>query len=112
MLGPLLSVGLLQMEGVWGLRGYQWIFMGDALLAAGFCISLQALLPVSAADTSIVGPVERHWLLLRQSEIAAEKDRRRSKVRRVEAAWLLDFRHWSHNHSISCSMIMVSFVEQ
>ncbi|KAB1073296.1 MFS transporter [Methylobacterium planeticum] len=69
-LGSPLSAALLQMDGIAGLHGWQWLFLMEAIPAVilGFCALF--LLPSRPSEASWLTPQERTWLTNR---LAAER---------------------------------------
>ncbi|KQQ26300.1 MFS transporter permease [Methylobacterium sp. Leaf125] len=61
-LGSPLSAALLQMDGIAGLRGWQWLFLMEAIPAVLLGLAALALLPSRPADAAWLTPRERAWL--------------------------------------------------
>jgi sugar phosphate permease len=61
-LGSPLSAALLQMDGIAGLRGWQWLFLMEAIPAVLLGLAALALLPSRPADAAWLTPGERAWL--------------------------------------------------
>ena len=78
LVGGPLSGGLLELDGVLGLEGWQWLFIGQGLpaVAVGFWV-LRAL-PGSPAEADWLPDSERSAL---QAELAAESARREARQR-------------------------------
>jgi MFS transporter, ACS family, tartrate transporter len=77
MLGAPLAAGILLMNDIRGLRGWQWIFLIEGSTTVGFALVLAICLPRGSATAWFLKPAERIWLALRQErlvEIAKEKD--------------------------------------
>ncbi|MBA2302794.1 MAG: MFS transporter [Acidobacteria bacterium] len=68
IIGGPLSGGLLSLEGVGGLHGWQWLFLLEGLPAVilGFCVL--AWLPDGPAEAGWLEPAEREWLAARLRE--------------------------------------------
>jgi len=69
-LGSPISAGLLELDGVGGLRGWQWLFIAEGLPAALLGIGALFLLPDKPADARWLSDEERNWL---DRTIAAER---------------------------------------
>jgi ACS family tartrate transporter-like MFS transporter len=70
VLGAPLSGVLLDLDGVWGLRGYKWLFVVEALpsIALGAAVFLR--LPASPREATWLAPDERDWL---EARLAGER---------------------------------------
>jgi ACS family tartrate transporter-like MFS transporter len=58
----LVSAPILDLDGVAGLRGWQWLFLIEAIPAILMGIIIFKLLPDSPASVGWLAPDERHWL--------------------------------------------------
>jgi MFS family permease len=82
LLGGPVSGGLLELDGVAGLEGWQWLFLAEGLpaIAVGFYV-LRAL-PSSPAEAAWLEPDEREALESRlSSELTAREARERFELR-------------------------------
>ena len=61
-LGSPISAGLLQLEGVLGLHGWQWLFIMEAIPAVLLGIGALKFLPDRPAKATWLNPAEREWL--------------------------------------------------
>jgi D-galactonate transporter len=68
-LGAPLSTAILQMDGLAGLKGWQWLFIIEGIPAALFGLVFFAIMPDRPKDASWLTTEERAWL---QSTIDAE----------------------------------------
>eukprot|EP00873_Tetraselmis_striata_P027552 jgi/Tetstr1/447816/TSEL_035146.t1 len=71
VLGGFLAAGLLCMDGVAGLHGWQWLFLAEGLPTIALAIYLGLTLPDSPATASFLTPVERQWLQAKLAQQAA-----------------------------------------
>jgi ACS family tartrate transporter-like MFS transporter len=58
---------LLQMDGVWGLTGWQWMFLIESLPAALLAPVVLIVLTDRPADARWLNPDEREWLVARMA---------------------------------------------
>jgi MFS transporter, ACS family, tartrate transporter len=63
-----LSGALLQMDGTWGLTGWQWMFLIESLPAIALAPVVLTLLTDRPADARWLAPEEREWLVARLDE--------------------------------------------
>src|SRR4051812_24321419 len=61
-LGSPLSAALLQMDGIAGLHGWQWLFLMEAIPAVVLGLCALFLLPSRPSEASWLAPQERIWL--------------------------------------------------
>src|SRR3954464_7843702 len=64
-LGSPISGLLLQMDGIWGLRGWQWLFIMEAMPAILLGLATLFLLPDRPAQADWLAPEQREWLTAR-----------------------------------------------
>src|SRR3954471_23535515 len=69
-LGSPLSAALLQMDGIAGLHGWQWLFLMEAIPAVVLGLCALFLLPSRPSEASWLTPQERVWL---SNRLAADK---------------------------------------
>ncbi len=69
-IGAPLSTAFLQLDGVLGLHGWQWIFIGEGLPTVLVGIAVLFVLTERPRDASWLKPAERDWL---EGELAKEK---------------------------------------
>ena len=72
VIGAPLSSALLGLDGVWGLPGWQWMFLAEGLPAVLVGILLYRLLPDSPRDAAWLSPEQKDWL---QTTLGREPDR-------------------------------------
>ena len=72
IVGGLLSTWLLGLDGVAGLRGWQWLFLLEGLPTVALGVAMFWLLPDSPASVRWLGDDERAWI---DRELAAENAR-------------------------------------
>jgi ACS family tartrate transporter-like MFS transporter len=63
-----LSGALLQMDGVWGMAGWKWMFLLESLPAILLAPAVLRLLTDRPADARWLEPEEREWLVARLDE--------------------------------------------
>ncbi len=61
-LGAPVSTALLQMDGIWGLAGWKWLFLGEAAPAVVFGLLCVFYLPDHPADATWLSDAEKRWL--------------------------------------------------
>ena len=71
VIGTPMAGWLMQMEGIAGLHGWQWLFLLEGLPAVGLGIVIlfSGLLPDSPADADWLTPTERTWI---ENELARD----------------------------------------
>ena len=76
-IGAPLSTAFLQMEGIWGLHGWQWMFVGEGLPTALIGVTVLFLLTERPAEARWLTAEQRAWLesALRQETRAIEQIR-------------------------------------
>ena len=70
VIGAPVSSALLQLDGAWGLRGWQWLFLVEGLPAVLLAPVVLMFLTERPRDAAWLEPAEREWL---SNEIAAEQ---------------------------------------
>ncbi|GLI71367.1 hypothetical protein VaNZ11_016556 [Volvox africanus] len=60
-----LAALLLLMQGVWGLAGWQWLFLLEGLATVALGLTTASSLPSSLATATFLTGQERHWLVQR-----------------------------------------------
>ena len=74
-LGSPVSVLLLELDGVLGLKGWQWLFIIESLPAVALGFFALRILTKEPADADWLAPAERAWL---QQTLASEASRNQS----------------------------------
>ena len=69
-IGAPLSTAFLQLDGIWGLHGWQWMFLGEGIPTALIGISVWFLLTERPAEAKWLTAEQRAWL---EAEIAGEQ---------------------------------------
>ena len=69
-LGAPVSTALLQMDGIWGLAGWKWLFLGEAAPAVIFGLLCVFYLPDRPAEAAWLTDDEKRWL---EDEMQKEK---------------------------------------
>lgn len=71
VIGTPVAGWIMQMEGIAGLHGWQWLFLLEGLPAIGLGIAIlfSGLLPDSPADANWLTPTERTWI---ENELARD----------------------------------------
>ncbi len=93
VIGSPISGALLQMDGMGGLRGWQWLFLLEALPAVGMGLVILLALPNRPRDARWLTPAQREWVEGRLAEEAlAEgpaKSHHLSEIFASGKVWLL-----------------------
>ena len=63
LLGSPVSGALLGMDGIWGLRGWQWLFVLEAIPAVVLGVGVLVWLPDKPGSATWLPEAERDWLL-------------------------------------------------
>ena len=76
-IGAPVSTAFLQMEGIWGLHGWQWMFVGEGLPTALVGMTVLFWLTERPAEATWLTPQQRDWLddALRRETSAIEQVR-------------------------------------
>jgi ACS family tartrate transporter-like MFS transporter len=76
-IGAPISTAFLQMEGIWGLHGWQWMFVGEGLPTALVGVSVLFWLTERPVEAKWLAPQQREWLddALRRETHAIEQVR-------------------------------------
>jgi MFS family permease len=61
-IGAPISTAFLQMDGIWGLHGWQWMFVGEGLPTALIGVTVLFMLTESPAEAAWLTETERTWL--------------------------------------------------
>jgi ACS family tartrate transporter-like MFS transporter len=85
-IGAPLSTAFLLLDGIWGLHGWQWVFLGEGLPTALIGVSVWFFLTERPSEATWLTPEERAWL-------AGELGRERHEIESVRV------------HSILSSMV-------
>eukprot|EP00884_Botryococcus_braunii_P015350 jgi/Botrbrau1/2499/Bobra.0226s0055.1 len=104
MLGAPLAAGLLMMDGMLGLRGWQWIFIIEGAITMAYSIILYCLLARSPARAWFLKPQERQWLSERQHK-ALEYARSRNPDAGTKLAVFRSWKIWY----LSINYMLVQF---
>jgi len=77
-IGAPISTAFLQMEGIWGLHGWQWMFVGEGIPTALIGVTVLFWLTERPAEATWLAPEQRTWLegVLRRETGAIEHVRR------------------------------------
>jgi ACS family tartrate transporter-like MFS transporter len=70
VVGSPLSGVLLDLDGAWGLRGYKWLFLVEALPSIVLGAAVFMRLPASPREAAWLAPDERDWL---ETRLAGER---------------------------------------
>ncbi len=70
-LASMISGVILQMDGIWGLKGWQWIFIIEAMPAVLLGFVVMKYMTDRPREAEWLKPEEREWL---ESELQAERD--------------------------------------
>jgi MFS transporter, ACS family, tartrate transporter len=69
-IGAPLSTAFLQLDGIWGLHGWQWMYLCEGLPTALIGVSVYFVLSERPSEAAWLKPEERAWL---DGELAKEK---------------------------------------
>jgi MFS transporter, ACS family, tartrate transporter len=75
VVGSLISQPILLLDGAWGLAGWQWLFMIQALPTLALALVFRLALPEGPQSASWLPPDEKAWLV---EQLAAERRTRES----------------------------------
>ena len=93
IVGAPLSTWILRLDGVVGLRGWQWLFLIEGLPAVALGLVVLGMLTDRPDEARWLSPVEREWLTRRMADDRAARDAAGRKtveaVVRSRALWLL-----------------------
>jgi ACS family tartrate transporter-like MFS transporter len=76
VVGSPLSGILLDLDGAWGLRGYKWLFLVEALPSIVLGVAVLLRLPASPREAAWLGKGELEWL---EARLAAERQSAETK---------------------------------
>ncbi len=85
-IGAPLSTAFLQLDGIWGLHGWQWVFLGEGVPTALIGVSVWFFLTERPSVATWLLPEERAWLV-------AEIEKERREIESV------------HTHTILSAMV-------
>ena len=80
--GPLLGAVLLKLNGVYGLRGWQWLFLVEGIPSVLLGFVVLKVLPNGPSDAKWLSPSEKEW-------IVASLARENANIERVHHASIL-----------------------
>ena len=80
IIGPPVSAALLRLDGIWGLQGWQWLFLAEAVPPLVMAVVTLALLTDRPAQARWLTQPQRDWLSRR---LEAERAQRES-IRKFE----------------------------
>jgi ACS family tartrate transporter-like MFS transporter len=78
LIGAPISEALLQMNGAWGLKGWQWLFIGEGLPAVVLGIATLFYLTDKPEQATWLPDTQRRWLL---DTLARERDERAHRMK-------------------------------
>ena len=58
-----LSAGLMALDGLFGVDGWRYVFVGEGLIPLAYSVALYAFLPRSPEEASFLEPEEKEWIL-------------------------------------------------
>jgi MFS transporter, ACS family, tartrate transporter len=103
VVGAPMAAAILSLDGVGGLRGWQWLFISEGALTIAFAALLKANLAKSPSEATYLTPSERAWLQRRQ-DMQPSAGGAENVTLQFNAAARKNFRcslH-THIHTISC----------
>ncbi|MDE1995516.1 MAG: MFS transporter [Rhizobiaceae bacterium] len=65
VIGTPVSTLLLEMDGIWGLHGWQWMYLLEGLPALVVAVLIPFILPSGPKEATFLEPAERNWLIAR-----------------------------------------------
>jgi MFS family permease len=74
IIGPPIGGLLLQLEGAWGLHGWQWLFLVETAPAVVMSVVIWQLLTDRPTDATWLRPEQRAWLAQRLTEEQAQRE--------------------------------------
>jgi MFS transporter, ACS family, tartrate transporter len=80
IIGPIVSAQLLQLDGVLGFAGWQWLFLVEALPPVIMCVVILVWLTDRPRDAAWLRPDQRQWL---EARIESERAQREA-IKRFE----------------------------
>lgn len=84
--GSPLSAALLSMDGIWGVHGWQWVFIVEGIPSVLLGIATLILLPDRPKDARWLAPAESKWLTE-----TIEAEQRQAKPVRTHSPWKVMF---------------------
>ena len=93
VIGGPISGALLEMDGLGGLEGWQWLFLLEGIPAVVLGFVVLAVLTDRPEQAQWLEPEDRHWLMERLAEERASVERTHGRLALRRA--LLDRRVWS-----------------
>lgn len=69
--GSPLAAALLSLDGLWGLSGWQWLFVCEGLPTIALGLYIHATLQQGPATAAFLTPEERGWLVARNEQSRA-----------------------------------------
>ena len=74
VLGGMIAAGLLSLDGIAGLRSWQWLFLCEGSATILFACAISLLLPARPEQAAWLTPSETAWLAARRKEANAAAD--------------------------------------
>lgn len=68
VIGSPLAAGLLSLDGVWGLKGWQWLFVVEGLPTVALGMYIHHILVDGPAKAAFLTPEEREVVILRKAQ--------------------------------------------
>ncbi|BDA46973.1 Putative tartrate transporter [Coccomyxa sp. Obi] len=93
IIGAPIAAGILFMDGIGGLRGWQWLFILEGSVTALYGILLKFVLAERPSSAYFLKPEERSWLANRQDTLQASFNSKHSRQGRWWAA-VPDWKIW------------------
>lgn len=75
VIGGVIAAGLLALDGVGGLRGWQWVFVAEGTWTLAFAPLVMCVLPRDPSRAKWLTPAESEWLTRRRANAIAEAAR-------------------------------------
>lgn len=95
VVGAPLSSALLRLNGVWGLQGWQWLFIAEGIPTMLLGISVLFVLKDGPGDADWLHPEERRWLMgeleADRARYGATKHHAFADAFRMPVVWMLAF---------------------
>jgi|UPI00054D06E6 ACS family tartrate transporter-like MFS transporter len=95
VVGAPLSSALLKLDGLWGLQGWQWLFIAEGIPTVLLGVSVLFILKDGPAEANWLLPEERRWLIneleVDRTRYGATRHHSFADAFRLPAVWILAF---------------------
>ncbi|CAL5219790.1 g1695 [Coccomyxa viridis] len=101
VIGSPLAAGLLSLDGLWGLKGWQWLFVVEGLPTVVLGMYIHHILVDGPAKAAFLTPEERETVIHRKAQSLQEK----ADMQRGEGGHLRAFLDWRTYHVALIAML-------